>query len=91
MLLSVNSYFIVMSSKVKNLKRTATHTPDLVQTLLCLCETDINLLNKNILLNLTNEQLRRIYATDIINLPLCERLREEDRIRFLNKFIKKSL
>lgn len=88
MLLSVNCYFIIMSSKVKNLMRTATHTPDLVHTLLCLCETDINLLNKNILLNLTNEQLRRIYASDIINIPLCERLREEDRIGVLNKFIK---
>ena len=76
-----------MSSILKNIIRVPERTPDLVHTLLCLNEKDINLLSKNILLNLTNEQLRRIYTSDIINYPLCQRLREEDRIQLclLNK------
>lgn len=56
--------------------------PSLVCVLLSLSEQDIEKLDKNVLLNLTCDQLRDIYTSKIVNFPLIARINNEERLRY---------
>lgn len=61
--------------------------PNIVDTLLNLDEEQINVISDNILINLTNTQLREIQISKKLNQLLIERIREVDKKYFKNNMV----
>jgi hypothetical protein len=67
-------------------KKQKQQLPNIIDTLLKLDNTQIELLSDNILVNLTNEQLRLIETAPNVNYELILKLRYIDQKDFIKKF-----
>ena len=74
-----------LTSIKNNEQRYSYFKHDLVRSLLQLSPIQVSQLDKNIINNLTPDQLQEIYTSGIINLPLSLRIRDEDRVKFANR------